>query len=412
MTSARYLCHEQPDLYRFTAQIVERRPDAVLLDRSAFYPGGGGQLSDRGLLRWSTGSVRVTHIEYAHGLAWHRLEASCPVPDVVTAEIDKDFRVLMCQLHTDLHVLNGLVYQRFQGALVTGVQMSPDGTARIDFDLPDADNDRLRALEPEVNSIIDERIDVVEHYWTEDEVRREPGAMRSSAVTPPPQPDGTVRIVEILGLDRQACGGTHLRNTGESSPIRIVKVDNKGCHNRRIRIALRPWPENLGRAPVLHPSEHGASLGLGPVAEHDRQRRERLHVDPEPIHVLAAPPRTPRPVGHVPEGGAVRHDRAAAGVVADEPRALAAAVVARPVLPALGYDVDVQVDARSLRSMSPATTAHRTRITWISSARHCWSSASRRTSAVRGERRRGASRAVKWPIILGPRRPTSLLKGA
>lgn len=239
MKSPRYLCHEQPELLQFTAQVVERRPAAVCLNQSAFYPGGGGQLSDRGWLRWSGGAVRVTHVECDHDAYWHHLEAPGLVPDVVTAEVDKDFRFLMCQLHTDLHILNGLVYQRFQGALVTGVQMSPDGTARIDFDLPNADNEKLRALEPEVNGFIEERIEVVERYWSEDEVRREPGVLRSAAVPPPPQSDGTIRVVEILGLDRQACGGTHLRNTGESRPIRVVKVDNKGRHNRRIRIALR-----------------------------------------------------------------------------------------------------------------------------------------------------------------------------
>jgi len=113
-----------------------------------------------------------------------------------------------------------------------------DGTARIDFDLPDADNDGIRGLEPEINEAIHADLQVRAIYVSAQDASAEPGLLRSRSVTPPPQPDGSVRVIEINGLDRQACGGTHLASTGLSRPVRIVKVENKGRHNRRIRIQL------------------------------------------------------------------------------------------------------------------------------------------------------------------------------
>jgi len=236
-----YLCHIDPDCLRVEARVVARRPDAVLLDRSFFYPGGGGQLADRGTLAWEGGTVTVDRIETQGANAWHCFDAADAgnVPgDRVVAAVDADFRFLMSQLHTGLHLLNALVYQRFEGSLVTGVQMAADGTARIDFDLPAADNNALRALEPALNGLIADGRPVKALYLDAAALAREPGVLRSRSVAPPAQADGTTRIIEIEGLDRQACGGTHLSNTAQSAPLRILKIENKGQHNRRIRIGL------------------------------------------------------------------------------------------------------------------------------------------------------------------------------
>jgi misacylated tRNA(Ala) deacylase len=108
----------------------------------------------------------------------------------------------------------------------------------MDFDLPAADNDRLRALEGPINDLIRQDIGVSVVYMPMHEARSTTGLIRSRSVAPPPTPDGKIRIVEIAGLDRQACGGTHLASTGSSPPIRILKIDNTGRHNRRIRIGL------------------------------------------------------------------------------------------------------------------------------------------------------------------------------
>jgi misacylated tRNA(Ala) deacylase len=235
----RYFCHLHPDVLTVDTRVVDARPGAVALDTTPFYPGGGGQLADRGVLRWTGGESAVTGVETSGGRFWHLLAEPVKISGAVQAAVDPEFRALMAQLHTDTHVLNALVFQQFRGALVTGAQLNADGTARMDFDLPDADNARLRALEPAVNDVIGQDLAVRYSYVPLEQATGEEGLIRSRSVAPPPDADGTIRIVEIVGLDRQACGGTHLASTARSRPVRILKVDNKGRHNRRVYIGLR-----------------------------------------------------------------------------------------------------------------------------------------------------------------------------
>lgn len=238
MPSSRPLCYEAPDLHEFHATVIDARAGAVLLDRSAFYPGGGGQPADRGALRWAGGVVRVDRLEVEGDRLWHVLAEPVLIRDAVEGVVDAAFRQRMCQLHTDLHIVNALAFQAFDGALVTGAQIGEDGTARIDLDLPGADSDRLRALEPAINDAIRQDLAVRQTCVPAETALAERGLLRSRSVAPPPSPDGTIRVIEIAGLDRQACGGTHLGSTGQSPPVRILKIDNKGRHNRRIRIGL------------------------------------------------------------------------------------------------------------------------------------------------------------------------------
>jgi len=235
---SRYFCHDHPDTLALATRVTDARPGAVVLERSPFHPGGGGQLTDRGVLRWSGGETGVTAIEAEGGRLWHLLAEPVEIAGTVQAVVDADFRAMMTQLHTDTHILNALVFQKFAGALVTGAQLNADATARMDFDLPDADNDRLRALEPEINDVIRQDLALRYDWVAADALTAEAGLVRCRSVAPPPASDGTVRIVEIIGLDRQACGGTHLPSTGQSRPVRILKIDNKGRHNRRVKIGL------------------------------------------------------------------------------------------------------------------------------------------------------------------------------
>ena len=234
----RYFCLDEPELLELETSVVAAEPGRVRLERSPFYPGGGGQLPDKGTLQWSGCDVAIAGFEDTGEGIWHLLAEPVVLSGAVVAEVDRPFRQLMRELHTDLHIVNALVYQGFDGALVTGVQMNADGTARIDFDLPEADNERLRGLEGAINDVIRQDLPVRETYVGEDEAFDEPGLIRSRSVTPPPTADGKIRVVEIAGLDRQACGGTHLASTGASRPLRILKIDNKGRHNRRLRIGL------------------------------------------------------------------------------------------------------------------------------------------------------------------------------
>src|ERR1700704_1066972 len=231
-------CHEHPETLVVQTTVVAAWPCKVALAETPFYPGGGGPLADRGRLRWEGGEARVIGFEVSAGKLWHLLDTQAELSGSVEATVDPDFRQTMRQLHTATHILNAFVFQSFDGALVTGVQMAEDGSARMDFDVPGADNERLRALEGPINDVIAQNIAVNLAYVPMAEAQAEHGLIRSRSVAPPPRPDGKIRIVEIVGLDRQACGGTHLASTGASPPIRILKIDNKGRHNRRVRIAL------------------------------------------------------------------------------------------------------------------------------------------------------------------------------
>ncbi|MGZ8347738.1 MAG: alanyl-tRNA editing protein [Allosphingosinicella sp.] len=235
---ADYLYHRAPDTLVFETEIVDRRPGAVRLESSYLHPGGGGQVSDRGELAHPGGAVRLTGIMVEDGLYWHLLDSDEALDGKVEVRIDGDHRSVVSQLHTDSHILNAFVFRRFAGALVTGAQIGGDGVGRMDFDLPDFDNDKLRGLEDEINAAIRAGLPVEARWIPYEEARATPGLLRSAAVAPPPNADGTVRIIDIAGLDAQACGGTHLTNTAQSRPIRITKVENKGRHNRRVRFAL------------------------------------------------------------------------------------------------------------------------------------------------------------------------------
>lgn len=221
------------------ATVIGTRPGAVLLSRHPLYPGGGGQLPDKGVIRWQGGEASVTGFSEEGRAVWIEVAGGIEIAGDVQVAVDRVFRQLMRELHTDLHILNALVFRDFDGALVTGVQMNEDGTARIDFDLPDADNDRLRTLELELNDVVAQDLAIETNYVSMTAAHAEQGLLRSRSVAPPPSSEGLIRIVEIVGLDRQACGGTHLGSTGASRPIRILRIENKGRSNRRVRIDLQ-----------------------------------------------------------------------------------------------------------------------------------------------------------------------------
>jgi len=236
-----YLCHEQPDLHEHGASVVDAAAGRVVLDRSAFHPGGGGQVCDAGTLEHAGGVVTVAGIELVDGVTWHVLDDPVLLlaGDVVV-RVDAEHRSRVAQLHTDSHVLNAIVYDRWPGTLVTGAQINADGTGRMDFDLSAVDNDALRRLDAAVNDVILSGPDVRATYVDSADAVSVAGLVRSLSVAPPPTPDGRLRIIEIDGVDRQACGGTHLTNMGQSAPFAITKVESKGGRNRRIRFRLDP----------------------------------------------------------------------------------------------------------------------------------------------------------------------------
>ncbi|NLH82343.1 MAG: alanyl-tRNA editing protein [Phyllobacteriaceae bacterium] len=232
------LCRDAPDLLDWEDEILDARPGAVLLANSPVFPGGGGQLPDVATLHWDGGEAAIVGLAPDPRGWWHHLAGEALPSGRVRISIDRGFRHLMSELHTLAHVANAIVFRTFDGARLTGAQLSADGTFRVDFDLPGVDPDLLRKLADPINAVIaaDHPIRAFHMPW--DEAARIPGLFRSENVAPPRQDDGNVRIVEIGDLDRQGCGGTHLASTGEARRVRILKVDNKGRRNRRVKVGF------------------------------------------------------------------------------------------------------------------------------------------------------------------------------
>jgi misacylated tRNA(Ala) deacylase len=227
-----------PDTFELEAEAIDARPGAVLLAQSPIFPGGGGQLPDRGMLRSDKGQASVHRITPDERGWWHEFESDDEIAGVVCVSIDASFRRLMCELHTLAHVTNSIVFQDFGGALLTGAQLSEDGTFRVDFDLPSANTDRPRTLAGPINDAIRQDFPIRTFHMPWEEANAIPGLFRNKSISRPRQADGNVRIVEIVGLDRQGCGGTRLASTAQSRSVRILKIDNKGRQNRRVKVGF------------------------------------------------------------------------------------------------------------------------------------------------------------------------------
>ena len=213
-------------------------PEAgIVLDRSAFYPGGGGQPPDHGVLLWQ--GVETHIIDTRKGDDLYLIPApGDPVPAVGTAvrgAIADDRRTLLMRTHSGLHVLCGVVFRDF-GALVTGGNMEP-GEARMDFNLPEVPGDFKARLEEAVNAEIaaDRRIDV--RVLAREEALALPDIIRTQSNLIPAD-EAEIRIVDIVGLDVQADGGTHVASTRQVGAVSVVKVESKGKANRRVRVRL------------------------------------------------------------------------------------------------------------------------------------------------------------------------------
>ena len=221
------------------ADVLAQRPGAVLLAETPVFPGGGGQLADRALLAWPGGGAEILHVEPTEAGFWHEVAGAAPAAGTrVTAHVDAAFRRLMSELHTLAHIANSVVYRAMDGALLTGAQLSANGTFRVDFDLPGGEGAMLRSIDDAINAIIRADMPVTASRMVWEEAARLPGLFRSRGAVPPRAGDGSVRIVSIGTIDSQACGGTHLARTGEARCVRVLKVDNKGRHNRRVKLGF------------------------------------------------------------------------------------------------------------------------------------------------------------------------------
>jgi misacylated tRNA(Ala) deacylase len=221
-----------------SAIVVESSVDGIRLDRTIFYPMGGGQPGDTGRLRLSDGRV-IEIVDTRKGAApgdiLHVPATTDDLPGAgttVTAEIDWDRRHRLMRMHTCLHLLCSII----RGD-VTGGQIS-DGKGRLDFNLPPETALDKSALTEALNQLVAGNHDVTPRWITDEELAARSELVRTMSVKPP-SGQGKVRLLDIAGVDLQPCGGTHVRNTSEIGPVEIVKIESKGKMNKRVNIAFK-----------------------------------------------------------------------------------------------------------------------------------------------------------------------------
>lgn len=235
MTELLYLADSYLTL--FQARIVETNSDAVQLDRTAFYPTGGGQPHDTGILRVAGATRQVTSVARQGGAVWHTLAGGAPpaAGGDVEGELDWDRRYTLMRSHTALHVLCGVVFREY-GAQVTGANITPE-RARMDFELADLSADRVEHIESLCNTYIQAGCPVTWRELPRAEAFAIPDLIRTK-INLLPDHISMIRVVEIEGLDLQADGGTHVRNTREIGGLRVVGTRSKGRLNKRLEIEL------------------------------------------------------------------------------------------------------------------------------------------------------------------------------
>ncbi len=212
---------------------VDRR---VLLDTTVFYPGGGGQPHDTGALWVGDDPIQVDRVTSDRGDVWHWIAGDLPaVGTPVRAQLDWDRRYTLMRTHTAMHAMCGVVWERYRSP-VTGGNMK-EGEGRLDFELPDWDSAHKFPMEEELNRQLAKALEVTVSFLPRDEADADPSLIRTK-VSLLPKDLTEVRVIDIVGLDRQADGGTHVHRTDEVGRVEITKVESKGKAFRRIRFEL------------------------------------------------------------------------------------------------------------------------------------------------------------------------------
>lgn len=226
----------------FEATVKEVAGDRfVVLDKTAFYPDSGGQPHDTGVLvREGDGrEFPVTYTRKMDDLISHEVAitdsgSGLAAGDRVTGRIDWERRHLFMRSHTACHVLSAVIHKE-TGALITGNRIG-EAKTRVDFSLKDFDRSEIKAYEEKTNEILDQNIPVEIKILSREEALKIPSIVKLKMDLPD---RADMRIIDIVGYDAQACGGTHVGNTGEIGHIEVVKAENKGKNNRRIYFRLK-----------------------------------------------------------------------------------------------------------------------------------------------------------------------------
>ncbi len=217
-----------------TVVAVDEDGRRVALDRTVFYPTGGGQPHDTGAL----GGLPVTSVKKEGDLVWHAVGGDGPLPavgDEVQGEIDWERRHALMRTHTALHVLCGVIWNEY-GKAVTGGNMEPL-SARMDFEFDPLPASFGETIDKRVNDELAAARPIEIEFLSRDVAMADPYLIRTK-VNLVPESVKEIRVVDIVGLDKQADGGTHVRSTDEVGRIRVVKTESKGKANKRVRIEV------------------------------------------------------------------------------------------------------------------------------------------------------------------------------
>ena len=232
------LYHENSYTFECTAKVVAVEGDEIALDATIFFPGGGGQMPDRGTIAWNNyhNEGTVIALNKRDDVVWHTLDYLPPsVGTEVVGTIDWDFRYRMMRTHTALHILCGTIFREFN-VQVTGGQMYPD-RARMDFAMENLDKERIVYIEEKINQAVEADYPIRVYSLPREKAFAIPDLIRTKINLLPPEIE-EIRIIEIVGLDLQADGGTHVNHTKEVGAIKITKTENKGKINKRLEIRL------------------------------------------------------------------------------------------------------------------------------------------------------------------------------
>jgi misacylated tRNA(Ala) deacylase len=230
------LYHTDAYMREFTATVLELRGQEVLLDRTAFYPGGGGQPPDEGELEWPGSRSRLAGVRKEGSGVWHAVEGEPPPPGTrLDGRLDWDRRYRLMRTHTAMHILCGVIFRQY-GASVTGGQMEPL-RGRMDFEFASMRQELVREIEGLINHEVEAGRPVRVRILPREEAFQIPDLIRTK-VNLLPKDIQEVRTVEIEGLDLQADGGTHVSNTRDVGPLKIVDYKSKGAINKRLVVTL------------------------------------------------------------------------------------------------------------------------------------------------------------------------------
>ena len=230
------LYYSESYLKQFEATVTDVVAGGVVLNRTAFYVGGGGQPADSGVLTVGNREYSVTGIKRVDGQFVHLISGELPSQSsIVKGQIDWERRYLLMRTHSALHILCGVVWRDY-GARVTGGDMKP-GEGRMDFEFESFSAEFVDELEAKVNAEVEKHRQIRINHLSREEADQEPDLIRTK-VNLLPSDIQEIRTIDIDGLDLQADGGTHVANTQEVGTIQVVGHESKGRINKRIRIAL------------------------------------------------------------------------------------------------------------------------------------------------------------------------------